>query len=285
MIVVTGATGKLGRDVVKGLLKKVDAAQIIAAVRSPEKADDLARLGVQVRVADYSKPETLTSAFAGARKVLLISSSEIGIRIPQHQAVIDAAKAAGVERFVYTSFLRADSSILELAKEHKITEANIVASGLPFVILRNGWYLENHTEGLGAALQYGAVIGTAGEGRFASAARSDFAEAAVTALTGNGHEGKVYELAGDLSFTLGELAAEVGKQAGKPVVYNNLSPEALRKAYLGFGLPDMLTGFLIDSDLGAAKGYLDSSSSDLRFLIGRPTVTLSEAVNIGLSKS
>ena len=279
MIVVTGATGKLGRLVIAGLLEKVLPAEIVAAVRTPEKAADLAARGVQVKQADYSEPETLHLAFAGAEKVLLISGSELlGGRVAQHQAVIEAAKSAGAALLAYTSILRANISTLALAREHKATEENIRASGLPFVFLRDGWYFENQTEALGPAVQHGAILGAAGEGRFASAARSDYAAAAVAVLTGLGHENKIYELAGDAPYTLSELAAEVSKQAGKPVAYNNLSPQDYQAALEGFGLPAALAAYLVDADLGAANGELDDSSGDLHRLIGRPTATLADAV-------
>lgn len=281
MIVITGAAGKLGRQVIEKLLEKVPAAEIIAAVRNPEKASDLAALGIQVRQADYSKPETLRSAFAGAEKVLLISSNEVGQRIPQHQAIIDAAKSTGVKLLAYTSILRADSSTLALASEHKATEENIRAFGLPFVFLRNGWYLENHTEQLGPAVQHGAILGAAGEGRFASAARSDYAAAAVAVLTSPGHENKIYELAGDTPFTLSELAAVVSEQAGKPMSYHN-SAQDYQNALLSFGLLADFAAILVDADLGAARGELDSSSGDLGTLIGKPTVTLTDAVKVAL---
>jgi len=282
MIVVTGATGKLGRLVIQRLLEKVPPAEIVAAVRTPEKAADLAALGVQVRQADYAQPETLRPAFAGAEKVLLISGNELlGGRVAQHQAVIDAAKAEGVKLLAYTSILRADTSALALAREHKATEESIRASGLPFVFLRDGWYFENQTEALGPAVQHGAILGT-GEGRYASAARSDYAAAAVAVLTGPGHENKIYELAGDASYTLSDLAAEVSRQSGKPVAYTNLPPEAYQAALEGFGLPAALAAYLVDADLGAAQGELDDSSGDLRALIGRPTVTLADAVAAAL---
>lgn len=281
MIVITGASGKLGRQVIEKLLEKVPAAEIIAAVRNPEKASDLAALGIQVRQADYSKPETLRSAFAGADKALLISSSEVGQRISQHQAVIEAAKSAGVTLLAYTSILRADSSPLALAAEHKATEENIRASGLPFVFLRNGWYFENHTDQLGPAVQHGAILGAAGEGRFASAARSDYAAAAAAVLTNPGQENKIYELAGDASFSLSELAAAVAAQAGKPVSYHD-SAQDYENALLSAGLPAGFAAILVDADLGAARGELDSTSGDLRTLIGRPTVTLTDAVKAAL---
>jgi NAD(P)H dehydrogenase (quinone) len=278
MIVVTGASGKLGGHAIKSLLEKMPAEQIIAAVRNIEKGSSLANLGVQLREADYTKPETLAKAFSGAEKVLLISSSEIGQRFAQHQHVIDAAVAANVKLLVYTSILRADTSALSLATEHLATEKAIQASGLPFVILRNGWYLENHTESLAPALQYGAILGAAKEGKFASAARADYAAAAAVVLTSQGHENKVYELAGDESFTLSELAAEVSEVAKITVVYQDLPQEEYEKALLKFGLPRPIAAMLADSDVCAAKGDLDSQSGDLHFLIGRPTTPLIEAI-------
>ncbi len=283
MIVVTGATGKLGRHVIAGLLEHVAPTEIVAAVRSPEKAADLAAQGVQVREADYDKPETLHTAFAGADTLLLISGSDLGAdRAAQHQNAIDAAKTAGVKLLAYTSELHADTSPLMLAQVHKKTEESIRNASLPFVFLRNGWYFENQTAALGPALQQGAIVGTAGGGRFASAAISDYAAAAVAVLTEPGHENKVYELAGDTPYTLSELAAEVSRQSGKPIAYHNLPPEDYQNALVGFGLPAFMAELLVDAEQGAARGELDSASRDLHTLIGQPTVTLSEAVAAAL---
>lgn len=284
MIVVTGATGHLGRLVVEGLLQKVPARQIVAAVRSPEKAADLAARGVEVRKADYSRPETLGPALKGAEQLLLVSSSELGQRFPQHAAVIEAARAAGVGLVAYTSLLRADSSPIGLAAEHKATEAALRASGLPHVLLRNGWYLENHTENLGPALQHGAIVGSAGAGRFAAAARADYAAAAVAVLTTPGQAGKVYELAGDRGFTLAELALEVSLQAGKPVAYQDLPPDQYRAVLTGAGLPAPVAEMLVDADVWAARGALDDQGRALSRLIGRPTTTLAAAVAAALGR-
>lgn len=282
MIVVTGATGKLGRHVVTELLRKMPAAEIVAAVRSPEKAADLAALGVQVRRAEYGEPETLRAAFAGAEKVLLISSNELGQRVAQHTAAITAAKEAGVKLFAYTSLLRADTSTLVLAPEHKATEAALMASGLPYVLLRNGWYLENHTESLGPAVQHGAVMGAAGNGRFASASRADYASAAVAVLMGSGYENKVFELAGDTSYTMSDLAAAVTKQVGKSVVFRNLPAKDYAALLESFGLPTEVARMLTDADLGAERGELDSGDATLRSMIGRPTTTLADAIRAAL---
>ncbi len=283
MIVVTGATGKLGQIVINNLLEKAPANQIIAAVRTPAKAKEFAVRGIQIREADYAKPETLVSAFAGAEKLLLISSNNVEQRIPQHKAAVDAARQAGVRLLAYTSILRADTSTLALASDHKLTEEYIRSSNLPFVFLRNGWYLENHTEALGPALQHGTILGAAKDGRFASASRTDYAAAAVAVLTGSGHEQKVYELAGDQSFSLSELAAEVARQSAKSVAYHNLPLPEYETALIGFGLPPALAKMLADADDGASRGELDSSSHDLSVLIGRPTMTMSAAVKTVLS--
>ena len=282
MIAVTGASGKFGRLVVEELLKKLPAKEVTAAVRNPAKVSDLATRGVQVRQADYNKPETLPAAFAGTEKLLLISSSEVGRRITQHTAVITAAKSAGVQLLAYTSLLRADTSILDVAPEHKATEEAIRASGLKYVILRNAGYFENKTARLGLFLQRGSLLSAAGDSRFASAARADYAAAAAAVLTSTGHEDQVYELAGDYPFTMAELAAEVACQSGNPVSYNSVSPEQYKNELLERGTPPALADALMYADLGACHGDWDSSSRDLHRLIGRPTATLAEAVATAL---
>ena len=283
LIVVTGATGKLGRHVVNQLLEKVPANRIVAAVRNPEKAAEFAAKGVQVRLADYTKPSTLDTAFKGAEKILLISSSEIGQRAVQHQAVIDAAKRANVKLLAYTSILHADASRIVLALEHQETETALKASGIPFVLLRNGWYTENYTESLQPVIQHGVLAGSSGTGKIAAAARADYAAAAVTVLTTSGHENKVYELAGDTSFTKAELAAEVAKQTGKPVTHKELPLKEYTDLLVSFGLPGVIAGALADSDVGIARGELNDSSGDLRKLIGRPTTPIAKAVSAALS--
>ncbi|WNG53356.1 SDR family oxidoreductase [Archangium gephyra] len=284
MILVTGATGKLGRLVLEKLLEKVPANQVIAAVRNPEKAAELRARGVQVRKADYSQPETLGTAFAGVEKVLLISSNEVGQRAAQHQSVVEAARKAGVKLLAYTSILHADRSGLALAAEHKATEELIRASGVPYVLLRNGWYTENYTENLGPALAHGAILGSAGEGQVAAATRADYAAAAVAVLTGSGHENKVYELAGDTAFTMTELAAEVSRKAGKTIVYKDLPPEQYKGVLEGAGVPGPFAGILADSDVGASRGELNGASGDLRRLIGHATTPLADAVAVALQR-
>ncbi len=283
MIAVTAATGHLGRLVVASLLKKLPAREIVAAVRNLEKAQDLAALGVEVRRADYARPETLGPALAGAEKVLLISSSEVGQRAPQHAAVVRAARAAGVRLLAYTSMLHADRSRLALAAEHAATEAEIRASGVPHVFLRNGWYLENYTEHLAPALAHGAIVGSADGGRIAAAARADYADAAAAVLTGPVGR-SVYELAGDRPFTMAELAAEVSRQAGKPVAYRDLPPDQYQAVLTGAGLPAPYAAILVDADVQAAKGDLEDARGELGKLIGRPTTSLADAVRAGLAR-
>ncbi len=278
MIVVTGATGQLGQLVIKALLKKVPASNIVAAVRNVEKAKDIAALGVQVRHADYSQPASWDAALKGADKVLLISSSEIGQRAKQHRAVIDAAKKAGVKLLAYTSVLRADTSPLGLAAEHKETEDYIRASGVPSVLLRHGWYTENYTAGIPGALAHGAVYGCAGNGRISSATRADYAEADVAVLTADNQAGKVYELAGDTAYTLAELAAEISRQSGKNIGYVNLPEAEYKNVLVKVGLPEVVADLLSDSDTGASKGGLFDDSQQLNKLIGRQTTPLVTAV-------
>ncbi|KTB65893.1 quinone oxidoreductase [Pseudomonas viridiflava ICMP 13104] len=279
MIVVTGATGQLGRLVIEQLLTRLPASQIIAAVRSPEKAADLSALGIQVRQADYSQPSTLDSAFADAEKLLLISSSEVGQRLAQHKAVIDAAKNAGVKLLAYTSVLHADTSALGLAKEHRETEDYLQSSGLPFVLLRNGWYTENYVAGAPGALAHGAVMGCAGEGRISSASRLDYAEAAATVLTADEDQaGRVYELAGDVSYTLADYAAELSRQSGKTLAYVDLPQAEFEAALIKAGLPDFVAQLLADSDAAAAQGALFDDSHQLSTLIKRPTTPLAATI-------
>ena len=282
MIVVTGATGQLGRLVIQSLLTKLPAAQIVAAVRQPERAADLAELGVQLRQADYTQPATLDAAFKGAEKVLLISSSEVGQRTAQHKNVIDAAKRAGVALLAYTSLLHADRSPLGLAGEHQATEALLKASGVPHVLLRNGWYTENYVASIPPALQHGAYIGSAGQGCISSAARADYAEAAAVVLSIAGQAGKVYELAGDESYTLAEFAAELSTQTGQSIPYVNLPEADYKAALVGAGQPEPLAGLLADSDAGAAKGGLFDDQRQLSHLIGRPTTSLALSIKAAL---
>jgi NAD(P)H dehydrogenase (quinone) len=274
-IAITGATGQLGRLVVELLKTKVPASEIVALVRTPAKAADL---GVTVREGDYSRPDTLQESLRGVDVLLFISSNDMGNRLVQHHNLVEAAKSAKVGRIVYTSLLHADSSPLNLAAEHLATEKELAASGIPVTLLRNGWYTENYTASIPGALAGGAFLGSAGEGRISSAARRDFAEAAVAVLTGEGHEGKIYELAGDESYTLSDLAAEISHQTGKHIPYRNL-PESEYAAVLeSFGLPAFLAQSIASWDTGASNGALFHEGKELSTLIGRPTTKMPVSV-------
>ena len=284
-ILVTGANGQLGRLVIDSLLGSVPASQIIASVRRAEAGGELTARGVEVRQADYDDPYTLDAAFAGVDKLLLVSSSEIGKRLAQHRNVIEAAARAKVKLIVYTSVLHADSSPLGLAAEHLATESLLRESEVPFAILRNGWYTENYTGSVPVAVAHGAVLGSAGNGRIASAARADYAAAAVVVLTSDQDQAdKVYELAGDDAYTLTQLAAEIAQQAGKPIVYKNLPEPDYKAALESAGLSEPLAGVLSDSDTGASQGGLFDDSRQLSRLIGRPTTPMSQSVRDAVSR-
>ncbi len=282
MILVTGASGQLGRLVINSLLEKTDAGQIIAAVRNPDSVKDLAEKGVQVRQADYNQPDTLLAALEGVEKVLLISSSEVGQRKAQHKNVIDAAKTAGVSLIAYTSILNATTSPLQLAEEHVATEALLAESGIPHVLLRNSWYSENYTMSLPVVLEHGVVLGCAVDGKLSTAARADYAEAAAVVLTSDNRAGKVYELAGDTAFTLSEYAAAISEASGKTVVYQDMPESEYTKVLIGAGLPEGFAAILADSEVGASKGGLYSDSKDLSSLIGRPTTPILESIKAAL---
>ncbi|MDQ0599708.1 NAD(P)H dehydrogenase (quinone) [Streptomyces canus] len=280
-IVVTGATGHLGRHVIEQLLEKVPADQVTAVVRSAEKGADLAAKGVKIAIADYNAPETFGSLFASGDKVLLISGNEFDKgRVNQHKVVIAAAKAADVALLAYTS--APGSLTAALADDHRGTEEALLASGLPYALLRNGWYHENYTENLAPVLQYGAVTQAAGEGRVSSASRADYAAAAVAVLTGEGHENQTYELGGDEAWSFAEYAAELSSQTGKEIAYNAVSVEEYTGILAGAGLPAPLAATLAGVDASIAKGELVVSSGDLSRLAGRPTTPLSEAVAVAL---
>lgn len=283
MIAVTGASGQLGRLVIAGLLEKVAPATIVALVRDPAKLADLAARGVTVRAFDYNQADTLGSALAGVDRLLLISSSEVGQREAQHRAVIAAAKAAGVGFIAYTSILHADTNPLDLAIEHRATEQILADSGVPYALLRNGWYTENYAQGAPGAVAHGALFGSAGAGRISGAARADYAAAAVAVLTAEVATPATYELAGDDAFTLTELAAALSDLSGKPVTYQNLPEAEYRTVLEQVGLPAPIAAMLAESDAKAAADALFDDSHALRDLIDRPTTpwrtTLQSALN------
>ncbi|WMI57880.1 SDR family oxidoreductase [Streptomyces rochei] len=281
-IVVTGATGHLGRHVVRQLLEKVPADRVTAVVRDRDRAADLAALGVRIAVADYNAPESFDGVFAPGDRVLLISGNEFDKgRVRQHTVVIDAAKKAGAALLAYTS---APSSLTAaLADDHRATEEVLVGSGVPYVLLRNGWYHENYTEQLAPVLEHGAVVQAAGDGRVSSASRADYAAAAVAVLTGEGHENKAYELGGDEAWSFAEYAAELSKQTGKEIVYTPVSTEAYTGILTGAGVPGPLAGVLAGVDAAIEKGELVVTTGDLARLVSRPTTPLAEAVAAALA--
>jgi NAD(P)H dehydrogenase (quinone) len=280
-IVVTGATGHLGRHVVEQLLEKVPAEQITAVVRDEAKGADFAARGVKLAVADYNTPASFDGLFAAGDKVLLISGNEFDKgRVQQHKVVIAAAKAAGVALLAYTS--APGSLSAALADDHRGTEEALLDSGVPYALLRNGWYHENYTENLAPVLEYNAVVAAAGEGRVSSAARADYAAAAVAVLTGEGHENKTYELGGDTAWSFAEYAAELSRQTGKEIAYNAVSPEALIGILTGAGLPEPFAAILAGVDASIEKGELVVSTGDLSRLTGRQTTPLAEAITAAL---
>lgn len=286
MIAITGASGQLGRLVIEQLLSRTAATNIVALVRQPEKVSDLKALGVDVRQADYNHPATLAPALHGVSKLLLISSSEVGQRVSQHQAVIDAAKAEGVSLFAYTSILSADTNPMMLAAEHKATEAAIAAADLPAVLLRNGWYTENYTQSISGVLQAGVVVGAAGEGVIQSASRLDYAEAAATVLTQTESQvGRVYELAGDTGFTLAQYAEALSRQTGNALAYHDMPADDFTQVLIQAGLPDAFATVLADAEVCASQGWLAESNGVLSRLIGRPTTPFEQTMQQALASA
>ena len=266
-IAITGATGQLGNLVIEQLLQLTAAQNIVALVRKIDKAEHFKVQGIEPREFDYDRPETLVPALLGIDKLLLISANEIGRRTPQHQAVIDAAKVAGVPYLAYTSLLRADTSPLGLAQEHRETEKLIQDSGITYTFLRNNWYSENYLAGVAHTIEIGTLFGAAQDGRISSASRIDYAEAAAKVLTSTGHENKTYELAGSESFSLSDLATFIGQAVNKDIIYQNLSAEEYTQGLTQAGLPAGLVDVIVDADIQTIQGAMYSASKDLEQLI------------------
>ncbi|HEY0303032.1 MAG TPA: SDR family oxidoreductase [Rhizomicrobium sp.] len=278
---ITGATGQLGQLVVEQLKKKIPAGDIVALVRSPAKA---APLGIAAREADYTRPDTLAKALPGIDTLMLISGSDIGQREAQHRAVIDAARKAGVKWIVYTSILDADKSVVDLAAEHRATEALLKASGIPVTLLRHGWYNENFANSILGAVAGGTLYGSAGDGKISAASRADFAAGIVAVLTGKDQQGKVYELGGDNAFSLADLAAEISRQSGKTIPYKNIPEADYAAALASHGVPEGFAKLIAGWDTATSKGALFTTRRDLSTLIGRPTTPLAETVKAVLKK-
>jgi NAD(P)H dehydrogenase (quinone) len=274
-IAIAAATGQLGRLVVQSLKTRAPHEELVALVRSPEKAGDL---GVAAREADYDRPETFVRSLEGVDTFLLISGPVPGARVAQHRNVVDAAKRAGVKRIVYTSAIHADVSPLDIAADHRAAEADITASGIAYTIVRNGWYTENYTSAITGALASGAVLGSAGDARISSATRADYAEGIAVVLAGAGHEGRIYEFAGDDAWTMRDLAAEIARQSGRTVVYRDMPPAEYASILAGVGIPEAVAKAIAGWDVAAAQGALFDDSRTLSRLIGRPTTPLSDTV-------
>ena len=281
-IAITGATGQLGNLVIEQLLQLTAAQNIVALVRNIDKAEHFKAQGIELREFDYDRPETLVPALSGVDKLLLISANEIGRRTPQHQAVIDAAKVASVPYLAYTSLLRANTSPLGLAQEHRETEKLIQDSGITYTFLRNNWYSENYLAGVAHTIEIGTLFGAAQDGRISSASRIDYAEAAAKVLTSTGHENKTYELAGSESFSLSDLATFIGQAVNKDIIYQNLSAEEYTQGLTQAGLPAGLVDVIVDADIQTIQGAMYSDSKDLEQLIGHKTTSIQDAIKAAL---
>ena len=281
-IAITGATGQLGNLVIEQLLQLTAAQNIVALVRKIDKAEHFKVQSIEPREFDYDRPETLVPALLGIDKLLLISANEIGRRTPQHQAVIDAAKVAGVPYLAYTSLLRADTSPLGLAQEHRETEKLIQDSGITYTFLRNNWYSENYLAGVAHTIEIGTLFGADQDGQISSASRIDYAEAAAKVLTSTGHENKTYELAGSESFSLSDLATFIGQAVNKDIIYQNLSAEEYTQGLTQAGLPAGLVDVIVDADIQTIQGAMYSDSKDLEQLIGHKTTSIQDAIKAAL---
>jgi NAD(P)H dehydrogenase (quinone) len=270
--VVTAATGQLGRQVVTSLLARgVPAAEILATARDLDRLTAAVPAGVRTARLDYADPSTIEGVFGPGDRVLLVSGSEFGQRVQQHRAVIEAAATAGVALLAYTSAPYADTTTMGLADEHRATEQILTASGVPYALLRNGWYVENYAAAVAGALAQGTLVGATRSGRISAAPRADFAEAAAVVLAGPGHEGATYELGGDPGFTLPELAEEIGRRSGRPIEHREVTTAELEQILTRVGLPAPMPAVYADVDRAIGEGALQIDSGDLARLLGRPT--------------
>lgn len=279
---ITGATGQLGSIVIEQLKGKGFSENTVALVRNIEKASNL---GVVAREFDYNKVDTLDKALIDIDVLVLISSNEVGKRTEQHLKVIEAAKKAKVKRIVYTSLLHADTTTIFLADEHLETEAALKNSGLFYTILRNGWYTENYLGGLSGIIENGVVLGSSGEGKISAVPRIDFAEAIVAVAVNDGHENKVYELAGDEAFTMDDFAKVIALQSGKPIVYKDISEDEYASFLVSVGMPEGMAKAFASTQISTLKGDLFDDGHQLSKLIGRKTTLLSDVVAKALNNS
>jgi NAD(P)H dehydrogenase (quinone) len=285
MITITAATSRLGRLVVDELLTRgLPASELTVAVRTPEHAADLATRGVTVCHADYDQPETLRPAFEGTDLLLLIPSAEFGKRSLQARAAVDAAVEAGVSLIAYASFVNAETSTMRLADEHKQVEAHIRKSGLRHVFLRNGAYTElycGELGDLGPALDAGVLVGSGGDGKVSGSTRPDLAAAAAAVLLTEDPK-DAYELGGT-PFTPSDLAAEIARQSGRPLVYQDLPVEAYAAGLAEHGVPRGFAELLADTSFAISRGDWYTESTDLTELIGRAPTPLADTVRAGLA--
>ena len=278
MYAVTGATGQLGRLAIASLLNRAAATDIVALVRDPSRAADLAALGIHVRRFDYDDPDGLAASLNGVKRLLFISSNDVARRLQQHRAVLHAAAGISAELIAYTSIIHADANPISLAETHRQTEQMIAATGLRHAILRNSWYIENYVAGAAAAIQHGVLLGSAKQGLVSAASRADYAEAAVVVLTRDPAETRVYELAGDEAFTLADVAAVLSEAAGRTIEYRDLPEDEYRDALASAGVPASFAAALAEYSAKTATGILADDSRTLSGLIGRPTEVMRDAV-------
>ncbi|MEH7074237.1 SDR family oxidoreductase [Neobacillus drentensis] len=283
-LLVTGATGKLGSKIVDFLLKTVPASQLAVSVRQPEKAESLLAQGVEVRLGDFDKPETLEAAFAGVDRLLIISADgDNETRIRQHTDAVAAAERAGVKFIAYTSLANATESKNLMAPPHVATEAAIIKTGIPYTFLRNNWYLENEIGSIQAVLAGAPWVTSAGEGKVGWAPQQDYAEAAAKVLVGEGHENAVYELSGPL-LTQAELVHALGDVLGKEIPVQQVTDETYAEIMKGAGLPDFVIPIVVGIQESIRNGSLAVESNDFEKVLGRPVTPINEALAQIVSK-
>ncbi|MFF2555422.1 SDR family oxidoreductase [Nocardia sp. NPDC058058] len=286
IIGVTGASGRLGRATIEDLLSRgVRADQIVAIARNPHELTELSDRGIRVEYGDYDWRDTLTGALAGVDRLLLISSSDRQRRVRHHRNVIDAAVRNGVLSIAYTSIVRAQGNPTMLAEAHRSTEGMLRASPIPWTMLRHDWYWENYTAGLDAVITHGELLGAAGTGRVSGAAIADYAAAAATALTTDGHAGVIYELGGDYALSGHQIAESIAAAAQRPVAYRMLEPDAYAEALVESGLPRSVAAEAADNEIGIAAGWFEMRTGDLHRLIGRDTTPLSSVLRTALRRN
>lgn len=281
-LLVTGASGQLGRLVLDSLLASGKSpASIIATTRDTAKLADYAAKGVIVRLADFDDAASLDAAFAGADKVLIISTDALdqpGKRLAQHKAAVAAAKEAGAKHILYTSMPQPDDSLVTFAPDHLGTEEAIKATGIPYTILRDGWYAENLFMSLPHALETGSWYTSTGEGRIAHITRADTAAAIAGAVLKAGNESKTYTLTGTKSRTAEEIAAIVSAATGKPLKVVHVTDAQLAEGLKAAGLPEGFIPTIVSFDANTREGKIASVTSDAETLSGRKPTSFEDFV-------